>query len=62
MEIVVDLVIRMLALGFSSGFIKNKLKAIRDAAGRDLTPQEYVNEMSQMAEVKAAEARAAVNG
>ena len=62
MGLFVDVVIRLLALGFNSGVIKDMIKKVRDAKGSDLSPAQYADEMSKLSEVKAAEARAAVNG
>ena len=60
--ILIDLIIRGLALGLNSEKIKAKIKAIRDAKGGDLTPKEFADGMQRLVNEKAAEARAAVNG
>ena len=59
--ILIDLIIRGLALGLNSNVIKEKIKAIRDAKGADLTPKEFADGMAKLVDEKAAEARAAVN-
>jgi len=61
MGVLVDVIVRLLALGLNSQAVKDMIRKIRNDKGRDLTPQEYADEMKVLADQKAAEARAAVN-
>lgn len=59
--LLIDLLYRAVRLGLSSDVVKDKIKAIRDAKGADLTPKEFADGMKALVDEKAAEARAAVN-
>ena len=61
MGALVDVIIRLLAIGVNSQAVKDMIQKIRDGKGRDLTPQEYADEMKTLADQKAVEARSAVN-